>query len=612
MISFFQQVFNLLTTDPGNLTYHLVLAFSIVGTLQVSILRDWGEGISRGRRLLLGLSLLLILRVGLFLGAGLAWQRVDSAEQLLPLVDRVASALSALLIVWLWAVSESRRGLDWIFLMLGMLSVVVSVWGILMWLNTSIGFNLSGSWFDWAAGGTTAAFLLLGCVILLTRRQRGWIMGIFMLLILLTGYLVYYLVFPEMADYSGVIRLSQLIAYPLFLFLPQYFSYSKSSSTVEKGRTSSPDELPVEQPARLSNLSIWGPLFELVNQASPDQIQQTIAVTVCRSIGANVCLLISPPDTSGSLLIQCGYEESTRRIIPAGTIDAQQLPVIVAAFRQGRALRLPANSTSPDIASIARFLDCSRTGHLMAAPVLARDGHIIIGLIVLTDPSSERPWRVEHQYQLIEFTKPLAYFLQHIDQVVWLQNELGQTRQSLRLAQSQIEKTVEENEQLIGQVLLLRQDLEQSGADQESGEFKLALQEIAILRTTLSALEKKIQLAEIQSSKSVEELELLATQVRELHTPLGSITHSLDTLLEETGGEADNPQRQLIERVKISVERMDLAIDDLLHSILVQQSQVNIAAEPINLIDNQQADLDGRGVSVQVELAKGLPRSDVP
>jgi hypothetical protein len=173
MMPFFQQVFSLLASDPGNLTYHLVLAFSIAGALQMAIIKDWGEDINRGRRLLFGLSLLLLLRVALFVGAGLAWQRISQAEQLLPLLDRAISFLGAILIVWLWVYPEPKRAVDWMVALTGLLMLTVSLWGILLWLSRGENLVLNGSWFDLAASGITAVFLFLGCILLIVRRQVG-------------------------------------------------------------------------------------------------------------------------------------------------------------------------------------------------------------------------------------------------------------------------------------------------------------------------------------------------------------------------------------------------------------------------------------------------------
>ena len=74
MTSVFEQILTIITTPPGNLAYHMVLAFSIAGALVSAINHYRGGDDILGRRTILGLSLILAARLGLFLVAGLVWQ----------------------------------------------------------------------------------------------------------------------------------------------------------------------------------------------------------------------------------------------------------------------------------------------------------------------------------------------------------------------------------------------------------------------------------------------------------------------------------------------------------------------------------------------------------
>ena len=59
----FQQVSDLITNNPGNLIYHLVLAFSIMGALQAAIHLWRNDEFPQGRRMVIGLGLLLGTRL---------------------------------------------------------------------------------------------------------------------------------------------------------------------------------------------------------------------------------------------------------------------------------------------------------------------------------------------------------------------------------------------------------------------------------------------------------------------------------------------------------------------------------------------------------------------
>lgn len=82
MENLLQQLLGILVNPPGNLIYHLTLAFSIFASLQTALInRRSGE--SSGR-VLLGLNLILIAQLALFLSSGLAWQNIVSAHIFLP------------------------------------------------------------------------------------------------------------------------------------------------------------------------------------------------------------------------------------------------------------------------------------------------------------------------------------------------------------------------------------------------------------------------------------------------------------------------------------------------------------------------------------------------
>jgi hypothetical protein len=84
MTSVIEQLLTIITTPPGNLVYHLVLAFSIVGALMSAINHYGSTERIQGRRMILGLSLILAVRLGLFLVAGLVWQAFNISTDLLP------------------------------------------------------------------------------------------------------------------------------------------------------------------------------------------------------------------------------------------------------------------------------------------------------------------------------------------------------------------------------------------------------------------------------------------------------------------------------------------------------------------------------------------------
>jgi hypothetical protein len=73
MSLFFNQIFTLLTTPPGNLIYHIVLVVSIAGTLQRAIHHLRSTQFPQVRRTVIGLAILLGLQVILFFAGSTTW-----------------------------------------------------------------------------------------------------------------------------------------------------------------------------------------------------------------------------------------------------------------------------------------------------------------------------------------------------------------------------------------------------------------------------------------------------------------------------------------------------------------------------------------------------------
>ena len=98
----FEQLLTALTTFPGNLAYHMILAFSVAAALQAAIHLWRVNKFPQGLRMVIGLGILLGIRILLFIAAGIIQQDAANAHALLPILDRTAAALSLIVILWLW------------------------------------------------------------------------------------------------------------------------------------------------------------------------------------------------------------------------------------------------------------------------------------------------------------------------------------------------------------------------------------------------------------------------------------------------------------------------------------------------------------------------------
>lgn len=442
MGDFLSTAFGLLTSDAGSLTYHLVLAFTLAGALQAAF-ASWRQSeFPQGSRLIAGLILLLLVRVGLFAAAGLAWTGQIGGPLLLPLLDRAAALLSLLLIIWLWAFPEPSRLADSATLLIGLLLITASALA-LTWASspqTAIAGSpfgrsaptspLNGSLIDALTQAAALALCALGLLMLVARRPNGWVYGAMMLLMIAAGHFAHLAFLPEpRGDVSGVVRFAQLAAFPLLLLLPTRFPIALPVSPLAALEVPPPAATPAAD-SRLDLLPSFLSLLDaapLPTQSDPATAAQNARQAAARALAvwmqADLVLLIDPTPpaaaqssggyaaTPDALPVIAAYDARRGPLerLPSTPLDARTLPLLAPSLRRGKPLRLPASSTSPDMAALSLACDLDRTGHLLASPALV-DGQPVLGAVLLS-PYSNRGWTRDDQERLSTLVAPLARFL---------------------------------------------------------------------------------------------------------------------------------------------------------------------------------------------------------
>ena len=220
MSGIYLQVLNLITTSPGNLVYHIVLAFSVAASLQAALNLWRDHEFPQGRRMAIGLGLLLGMQFIQFASAGLAYMDVVDPQVFLPVADRTVTALSLVIIIWLWTFPEPTRLAD---AATGLLTLLIlAVFG-LTWVwwganHTDLYFNATAANPGWEV--FALLLLLLGGFLLIVRSPNGWGYGISMLGIAAFGHLIQ-MIFPiKESDLPGIVRLTQMIYFPLLWAIP--------------------------------------------------------------------------------------------------------------------------------------------------------------------------------------------------------------------------------------------------------------------------------------------------------------------------------------------------------------------------------------------------------
>ena len=475
MSAFLQQAVALLTSNPGSLAYHLILAFTILGVLLVVLGQMRGGGSVHGRRMVLGLCLLLAFQFILFAAAGLSWQGLLDGGRLLPLLDRAVILFSLLVIIWLWAFPDRIRNADVAALLIGMLLLTVGFLGIVWFYNQPDAVTLSATSLDQIAGWMALCLAVSGILLLLALKPAGWAAGAVMLVLISLGLVGQYIAPSVDNQYQGVVRLAMLAAFPLFFLLPLRFSHGvdampkyagqEACDTTQKASSDTP-------PGTLEEALLMQSFMSAMLEAPSEQACLLVNKTIARYMHADICLLVLPQDEAGGgFLLQCGYDGVQELPLAGARLDKQQAPVVASALRQGRAINLPARSTSPDLTNIAEAIGLAHCGPLMFAPIISSDGQPFYGILLIS-PYTHRSWTADDLSGLARISKPMVYFLQLKQQIAALQAELVETRAAARLARTRLGQEVSQSG-LQDQVESLREQLH------------LALDEVAVLKESL-------------------------------------------------------------------------------------------------------------------------------
>jgi signal transduction histidine kinase len=649
MVSFIEQILTILTNPPGNLVYFLVVAFTITAAFQLSINQWRRSGFPQGQRMVIGLGILLLLQIIQFVLAILAWQNLIPLSSVLPPLERTIGLLIVVVAAWLWIFPETDLAGDVLSIFFGLLVLVFFFITLAWWGNQPPESTYNGSWADFASVIFALFLLGLSILLILVRRPNGWGFGLAMNAILLGGYLAWFWL-PQLGNnYVGVIRLSQMIAFPLLLYLPQRFNLP--AETVPKPISGTAKEV---RRYRVDP-GLVNDFLSLAANASPELVGQTISRLVSELMVSDICLLVAPPDMSGTLVISCGYDLIKQIPIEGFTLDSRTTPILSSAMRRGRHVRLPSSSTSQDLASLAQALKLGRSGHLLAAPVATQGMQPLMGIILLL-PYSNRGWTIEDQTHLIRLCESLALLLSQKTELNRLReemdhglasrteplpeaqkpegeiydpsSELEDLREQLAFERSRSEslalmiasndslqqKAHEIDSEMSNLQDLLKVTPGKNGEENESlnNELRLALEEIARLNNALVEADQKMLDSSSEEGQPVPpdvQTEVVATIVQELRQPLSSIVVYTDLLLGESVGILGATQRKFVERIKASVERMEGLADDLIQMVMDNQGR---ALTPENVDLNDVIDIAVAQAMVMLRKRNIILRLDVP
>jgi signal transduction histidine kinase len=649
MVSFFQPVFTILTTNPGNLAYHLVLAFSIAGALQSALIQVRHKDYPQSRRLVLGLSLLLVIRLGLFVTAGLAWGQPSSTD-FLPPVDRAVSLFSLVLIVWLWSFPIRQRLGDAGTLLLGMLVATIFFISLIWWGDQGPEVIYNGSLPDIAGGIFSIVIILMGMLMIILHKFEGWGMALAMLGLLLVGHLAHLIAPLPEGDYAGAVRLSQMAAYPLLLLLAQRLPGSVPTNA---GRS--------KIPAGVGNLNnqVLGIFAPLPHGTPLEAIHRQVLEGMAKFMQADACLLVSFSPQQDFIKIKAGYDLSKGSTIKEKVINESSAPALMNYLRAGEVLLMPSELTSTELPDFAPALNLHNPPHILATPVFGPGTEFDALILLSFDPDSG--FTKADQDHLASMAELVSQIFEHTADDAFLHKELERVQADLAKVQTHFASVKIQKELLCSQLEEARHASVQEQSRSESlaaivanhelpegvtiaqlqseikrlkesartekttskevehleAELRLALEEIAHLKKIIFDTDKRNLELETRVSDASpwdEKTEQITFISQELRQPMSSIVGYTDLLLGESIGILGALQRKFLERIRASTERMGILVDDLLEKVVAETGGLENGQQSVDLspvIDEaialSMSQLREKNIALRVDLPQELP-----
>jgi signal transduction histidine kinase len=552
MNTFFQLVSDLLISSSGSLVYHLVILFSIVAGLQMCILfMDINR--SEWSRMLLGFCLLLSIQLIMFIFAALAWQGLFDPGLWLPLIEKSASLLSLIIIIWLWSFPIPARIADTAFILLGFLILALTVFSGAYLSNSAEQSVISLLWLDKIFTILGVIFASLGVGSLIHRKPSGWETGLGQLTILCIGYLTHLLWGGNASIYPALIRLAELAAFPLLIALPQrYLERSGERGVYHK--------LPDQN-------ELFEAIGAVLSKPSPELIGIGITQKLATLFKADISILLEVDQVNQDLKIHNAYDHRNNREIILPSLIQEEVPLLIKSIHENKILHFTESSKDTEL---IEWLKIEAPCNLMFIPI-TKHPHYQMGLLLIS-MNGKHKWH-QHQEILIQnVASLLVYFLHLSKQSDIKQQKLDEIEDRLLAIQASTSEELRKQDALLLENQELRQ-LEMNKKSQiETLAVMISMQQESLTHSNarIQSLERELENRRIGFNQT--QLDDLAFQLDELKRPIHSIQEHTGFLLGESMGVLGSIQRKFVERIRIASERAAQISEDLLETLKVTQS----------------------------------------
>lgn len=644
MSAFTSLILTQLTVPPGDLIYYIVLVFTIASALQSAFNHWQASEFPQARRAFTGLGILLSAQAMMFIFSGLGWQNLIDPKTVLPPMDRAFIMFGIIWITWLYAFPEPHRSADAAATILSLFVLTALGLSLLSWQPQIAMTSYNQTVDDWVWQIGSVIMALVGIAVLAIRRPDGMWYGIALLFLGFLGHVGHLLIQTE-GNYSGIVRLAYMAAFPILLTLPQRFAAASPTQISNPRPTTLKQEAGFPERRRYStDPKTFHAMLALAAESNPTKVSQAITRAIAQTMLSDLSFLIYLTDNKNQMVIAGGYDLIREDSLEGGSLNKNSIPMLANSLQRGRPLRMPASSTSADVKGLGDILGLTNPGHLLSVPIITPEKETLGGLLLLS-PYSDRTWTAEDQAFLSNIATSLVPIIQRSQkfnklemesdrartQAAELERRIEELKQQLEIAHGEIEKSSsvdlaslraaqDESQRIIEQLQQENAEL-RSGKNisasnsQLEGELKATLQEMARLQNQVA--ESNMRVHELEkghtATRSSEQAEVIASISQELRQPLSSIMGYTDLLLGESVGILGALQRKFVERIKTSTERIHSLTDDMIQITTLAAELNELKAEAVDLnaiIDNAMSytstQVREKNISMHLELPKSL------
>lgn len=645
-----QQILNILTVPPGNLIYHLILAFTAAAALQTAWILRRPSSSPAADRMIHALVFLLLGQLVMFLSSGMAWQELATPHSFMPPVDRSVLAYSLVWIIWLWVFPRPSRAADAVLVLLNLLVIVLFAFTLTGWLAQDPTLPFNGSMLDWGWGLLSSFLALAGLFLLVLVRPPGWGIGFIFLLVNLAGSLFHLLYPPANGDFSGAVRLAQLCTYPLLPLAAQRIP-----------PTALPTQIPAVQvihaerksPALETNaVRAWASLAGAPAGSRRDNLIRALAHT----LKSDLCFFLTPDVQNGYAQLANGYDLIREEHLPSVSIETEKIPTLLAALQKKelRSFSVQDERSAADRAALAAAIGLDESGSVMLLPLPSETS--VQEAVLFLNPYSNHDWSAEDESLIRGLESLLVDVLKGLNTDI--ETRLRKAILELTDARAQLDALRQDNQALLSELAamreeappnpqadlqslvelqketqrtvdLLQQENERLTAELENvssmsrsesqiqSELRASLVQVASLQNQLAEANARLLALQQKSPDAqrlpAEDVEMITSIVQELRQPLSSIAGYTDLLMGESVGILGALQRKFMERIKASTERMNDMVNDLLQATTRQTAEFTpVTVDLLEVIDQALSDaslhLRKKNLSMSMDLPEEMPR----